>query len=205
MVDTKTNVTIITNEGKKLSPNLKKAKWGEDVYQLIHVGDFIFDETNDVKFRDIERGNQLIVKVTDANNHKRTFYNWIESVTARFDRGTDGTPTNEISLKTTSYPSMLTRNFIEGSYSFSKGYGQLVKKFTKNFDFNTNRVKLIQRKGVINFTKMPILEAIRRMASIEDWCFYFRDKEIIFEPCTPPKDSGVVLTDKEILSGTYTK
>ena len=60
-------------------------------------------------------------------------------------------------------------------------------------------------EGLIGFKRMTLLEAFRRMASIEGWCFYFRDKNIIFEPCTPPKDSGVVLTDKEILSGTYTK
>lgn len=52
---------------------------------------------------------------------------------------------------------------------------------------------------------MTILEAFRRMAYLQDWCLYFRDNIIFFEPCKPAQDSGIVITDDQMLSGGFTK
>jgi len=202
----KHKIIIIDSKGKKLETTLKNGKWTEGVYQLINDADFVFDESENVKFRDIERGNELLLKVTDKNKNKRTFYFLVESVTTHFEHGkTENKSKNEVIIKATSYPSILTKNTIEGKHKFSQGYGQIVKKFARKYGFKTNDVKLLNKKGEIYFKRMSILEGIRRMASLEGWCFYFRDKNIIFQPCTPPRESGVVITDKEMISGTFTK
>jgi len=199
-------LTIINSEGKKLVTVLKDAKWGEGVYQLVDVADFVFDESEKVKYKDIERGNELHLKVIDKNKVKKTFYYWIESVTINFEHGkTENESKNEVVIKATSYPSILTKHTIEGKHKFSQGYGQIVKQFARKYGFQTNDVKLLKKSGEIFFRKMPILEAMRRMASLEGWCFKFRDKNLIFGPCTPPKESGVVITEKEMISGSFTK
>lgn len=197
---------IINSKGKKLETTLTDGKWGEGVYQLVDVADFKFQESEKVGFKDIERGNELMIKVIDKNKNKRTFYYWVESVTTHFDHSKTGKDAkDEVVIQATSYPSILTKKTIEGKYKFSQGYGQIVKKFARKYGFKTDDVKLLKKKGEIFFKRMTILEAIRRMASLEGWCFNFRDKNIIFQPCTPPRESGVVITDKEMISGTFTK
>lgn len=199
----KSKLIIFSSKKGKIVTELKEGNWGESVHQIINVGTFSFEESENVHYADIEKGDELVLEVIDDKKNKRKFFYWIESVSMHFDREKESP--NEVIIQANSFPSILTKNTIEGIQKFSKGYGEIVKKFAKQHRMNTTRVKLINKKGMIFFKRMTLLEAFRRMASIEGWCFYFRDKNIIFEPCTPPKDSGVVLTDKEILSGTYTK
>ena len=199
--------TVIPQKGKKITISLKDGKWGESSYQLIDVGKFVFDETESSSFSSIEKGDEIILKATDKAKNSKTFYYWIEKVELHFenDPKTGNEIKNEVIITATSFPSILTRNFIEGTYKFSKGYGEVVKKIVKNHGVNTKNVKLAPKSGFIFFKRMTILEAIRRMASTEGWCFYFRGKEIYFEKCKPPHDSGVIITADEMIRGTITK
>ena len=186
---------------------LKKAEWGEDSYQLVHSGVFSFAQTNELRYADIEKENELILTVNDKNKNTRIFYFFVDGVTSTFkkDPETGKTLFDEITINAFSYPSILTRNTIEGTFEFSKGFGEIVQKVSKKYGIKTLNVKLIKKKGRIYFKKMSILEGFRRMASIENWCFYFRDKNIVFGPCKPPEDSGVTITDKDMIGGTFTK
>ena len=111
---------------------------------------------------------------------------------------------NEITLNGISYTSILSRNIIEGSFEFGNGYGEIVKQFGEKYGFGTSHVKLVEKTGMIFFKQMPLLEAIRRMELIANWHFFFRDKEMIFEPCQPPQDSGVTIIEDQVTKGTYT-
>ena len=203
----KAHLIIKTSKSKILKTELKRGHWAEDVEKLIDVGTFSFEETTNVKFRDIERGNELILKMVDKNGNKHDYYYWVESVGTHYkrDEKTGKIITNEIILKCSSYPSILTKNSIEGMHMFKQGYGELVKTYAKKFGFDVSGIKMINKNGFIYFTRMSLLESFRRMAYIERWCFNFRDKRIVFGPCTSPEDSGVVLTSNEILEGTFTK
>lgn len=186
---------------------VKTATWGEDWYTLIHEGTFSFDATSEIGYIDIDKGNELVLTVTDQNDLTRIFYFFVDRVTSKFEKdpNTGKILVDEIIINAISYPSILTRNTIEGSFTFSNGYGEVVRKIAENYGFDITSVKLIKKEGTIYFKKLPILEAFRRMAALENWCFYFRDKKIIFEPCKPPEDSGVVLTDDQINKVTATK
>ena len=198
---------IKTSKAGALKTELSKGSWGESIEYLIDYGKFSFKETDKIEFTNIEKNDELILKVIDSNGNKRKFYYWVESVRIDFeqDEKTGKIKTNEITLQASSYPSILTKNTVEGTYKFNQGYGEIVKKFARRFGFKVNSIKMIDKKGYIDFKRMTLLESFRRMAYIEGWCLNFRDKSIIFEPCTPPKDSGVVITDKEMLRGTFTK
>lgn len=202
----KAHLIIKTSKSKILKAKLKKGSWGGDVEKLVDVATFSFEETDEVKFKDIERGDEIILQV-DKNGSERDFYYWVESVVTHFERDekTGKNITNEVILKSSSYPSILTKNTIEGVHTFKQGYGEIVKKYAEKFGFDVSSIKMINKKGCIYFTHMPLLESFRRMARIEGWCFNFRDKRIVFGPCTPPENSGVVITDEEMLEGTFTK
>ena len=203
----KPQLIIRTLKAGILKTELEKGRWRESTDKLIDIGIFSFIETDNVKFKDIEKDDELILKVVDRKGNKREFYYWVESVTTHFERDekTGNDKINEIILQASSYPSILTKNTIEGTYEFKQGYGEIVKKNAKKFGFKVNNIKMTDKKGFISFKRMTLLESFRRMSYIEGWCLNFRDKCIIFGPCTPPKDSGVVITSKEMLKGTFTK
>ena len=203
----KPQLIIKTSKAGILKTELEKGEWGESTDKLIDIGIFSFIETDDVKFKYVEKDDELTLKVVDGKGNKREFYYWVESVTAHFERDekTGNAKTNEIILRASSYPSILTKNVIEGTYEFKQGYGEIVKKNTEKFGFKVKDIKMIDKKGFISFKRMSLLESFLRMAYIEGWCLNFSDKYIIFGPCTPPKDSGVVLTNKEMLKGVFTK
>jgi len=203
----KATLEVKTRKKGLITVPLKKGKWGENAYQRVYHGVLTFDETAEIGYADIEKGDELALTVIDENNHTRVFYFFVDIVTLNFERDpkTGKTIFSEITIDGISYPSILSRNVIEGTFEFENGFGDLVKRFGEKYGFSIQRVKLMKKKGVIFFKQMPILEAIRRMAVIENWCFYFIDKEIIFEPCQPPKDSGIVITGDEINKGTYSK
>ena len=123
----KTEVIIKNSKNKKMKVKLKDGKWGESVYQLVNIATFTFDETDDARFIDIERGDEVLVKSRDAKGNKRDFYYWVESVTTHFekDKETGKDKENEIILKCSSFPSILTRHTIEGNFKFTKGYGEI--------------------------------------------------------------------------------
>ncbi|MDE1812602.1 MAG: hypothetical protein KGH85_07035 [Thaumarchaeota archaeon] len=208
MPDSHTAVLKVKTQKKgTITLPLKKGQWGEDPYKRVHDGVFSFNETDKLGFEDIEKGDELSLTVTDKDGHTRIFYYFVEKVTLDFEKDptTGKTIFSEITINGISHASILSRNIIEGTFEFEGGYGDIAKQFGEKYGFDTSGVKLIKKKGMIFFKQMPILEAIRRMALIENWCFYFRDKMMIFEPCHPPLDSGVVLTEDQIIKGIYTK
>ena len=202
----KAQLIIKTSKSKILKTKLKKGHWEGSVEKLVDIATFSFEENDEVKFKDIERGDEVILQV-DANGSKRNFYYWIDSVVTHFvrDEKTGKIITNDVTLESSSYPRILTKNTIVGVHTFKQGYGEIVKKYAEKFGFDVSGIKMIDKKGFIYFTHMPLLESFRRMAYIEGWCFNFRDKRIVFGPCTPPEDSGIVITDEEMLEGTFTK
>ena len=138
----KTQLIIKTSKAGILKTELKKGRWEESTDKLIDIGSFSFIETDNVKFKDIEKDDELILKVVDRKGNKREFYYWVESVTIHFERDekTGEDKTNEIILKASSYPSILTKNTIEGTYKFKQGYGEIVKKNVKKFGFKVNDI-----------------------------------------------------------------
>lgn len=203
----KTILEVKTRQKGIMTVPLKKGNWKEDAYKQVHNGTFSFDETDKLGYTDIEKGDELVLTVTDRNGHTRIFSFFVDVVTVNFEKDpkTGKTIFSEITINAISYSSILSRNIIEGTFEFEMGYGEIAKQFGEKYGFNTSGVKLIEKKGMIFFKQMPVLEAIRRMALIENWCFYFMDKIMIFEPCHPPLDSGVVFTEDQITKGTFTK
>jgi len=206
---TKSEITIKSSKGGELKPVCRKANWGESIKEHITVGTFVFEDKDAQIFKSVEQYDEILVTVTNLESKKviATLDGFVEKMTTNFekDKETMDITKSEVTIEARSFSSILTRNKIKGLYKFQNGYGEIVKQIATKYGFDTENVKLTKKLGEIYFKELTILEAFRRMAYLQDWRLYFRDRKIFFEPVSAPEDSGVVLTDENILSGGYTK
>jgi len=205
----KPDITIKSSKGGEIKPVYLRMKWHESVEELIQVGAFVFEDKDAKIFKSVEQYDEILVTVTNLESNKviAKLDGFVEKMTTNFekDKKTMEIIKSEVTIEARSFPSILTRNKIKGLYKFTNGYGEIVKKIAAKYGLDTKNVKLTKKSGKIYFKEMTVLETFRRMAYLQDWRVYFRDRKIFFEPVRPPEDSGVVLTDKNIISGGYTK
>jgi hypothetical protein len=175
----------------------------------IGIGTFRIKAESFPATKDAKPGDEITLVMTNiASGVVLTpFVGFIDRITDDFEKNPETLEMirEEIIIQGRSFPSILTKHSIEGTFSFTKGFGQVVAKFSKDHGFDTSAVKYRKRTGVIHFNKMPILEAFRRMAYIEQWRVYFHGKKIFYEPWKPPVDSGITLTDDNLVKGSYTR
>ena len=196
-------------EGPKHKPVvilLRKAHWGSSVRQLVDKATFIIDRLKGPNNLTIDPQDELTLTMIDVETGRRTemFNGFVYRSTTNFEKdgNTGKIIKNDVLVSARSFPSVLTRNTIEGIFTFKRGFGEIVKEYAEKFGFNTTHVKLIPRQGTAFFTRIPVLEALRRMAYMQRWRLYFEGKKIFFEPWKPAPHSGVTLTDEDMIKGS---
>ena len=111
-----------------------------------------------------------------------------------------------IRLQGRSYSSVLLDTKISRKIHYTEGYGQVLKEILKNTPLKTDGVLKTKGKGTIIFRNVPLIDVVRQLAEEIGWTFKVdHDKVFHFNPVTPPKDSGITLTDKDIKSLRFVK
>ncbi len=206
---TKLDVVIKSSKGGEIKPKHIKFHLHGSQEDLIQVGTFVFEDKDANIFKSVEQYDEIFAMVTNLDSNKVILKldGFVEKMTNNFkkDPSTMTITKSEVTIEARSFPSILTRNTIKGLYSFRNGYGEIVKNIASKYGFDTSNIKLIDKSGKIFFKEITIIEAFRRMAYLQDWRVHFDNRVLFFEPVRAPEDSGVVLTDENILGGGYTK
>lgn len=205
----KGHIEIITKTGKSFKIDFSDMVNGGvtlSVYRYIDRCVCSFNDNNYNAFRDFENGSEVKVFFWEKarNAEKQIFYGLVDNVRIDFDKTKD---MEVVSFVGKGFATVLT-NVILKQYEmkYEKGYGEVIKKLVEQFNlFNVDGVLEDMEKGAVYFDKISILEAMRTLAYVKGWCLIFEGKTILFESCKTPKDSGIVITDKDIISGSFTK
>jgi hypothetical protein len=206
----KAELEIISKDGKKFTVALASfdATPGS-LRQHIGVGTFRIKAESFPATREAKPGDEISLFTTnlDTGVILNPFIGFIDRITDDFEKNPDTMEMirEEVIIQARSFPSVLTKHAIEGTFRFTKGYGEIVARIARKYGFDTKGVKYRQRKGTIHFNKMSTLEAFRRMAYLDHWRVYIQGKKIFFEPWKQPEDSGITLTDDNLIKGSYTR
>lgn len=111
-----------------------------------------------------------------------------------------------IRLQGRSYYSILLDNKFSGRVDYTEGYGQVLREILKSTPLKPDGIVKTQGRGTIIFRNAPLIDIVRQLAEEMGWTFRVdNDKIFYFNPITPPKDSGITLTDKDIKSMRFVK
>lgn len=109
-------------------------------------------------------------------------------------------------LQGRSYSSVLLDNKFSGRIDYTEGYSQVLREILKSTPLKPDGVLKTQGKGTIIFRNAPLIDIVRQLAEELGWTFHVdNDKVFYFNPITPPKHSGITLTDKDIKSMRFVK
>jgi phage protein D len=104
------------------------------------------------------------------------------------------------------YYSILLDTRISGKIDFKNGYSQIIKEILKSTPFNPDGVLDSQGSGTIILKNAPLIDVIRQIAEEIGWTFKVDEEKVFhFKPITPPKNSGITLTDKDLKSFRFVK
>lgn len=196
-----TKIEIQCSKGRKISEMITKAKWSEEPTNRVDTGWFSFESNKPIS-KYIEPQDRITIKIHyDNDSIDVGFIGFVDKVETDYQRDPE---TKQFTKECTtifasSMASLLTRNFVEGNFKFTKGFGEIIRKFGKKYGFDTNKVRLLNKSGAIYFKKMPIMEGFSRMAYLQGWCFYFHKNKIVFKSCKPGKPK-VTIKGEDTLS-----
>jgi len=196
-----TKIEIQCSKGKKISETITQAEWSEERINRVDIGWFSFESMKPIS-KYIEPQNRVIIKVHyDDDTIEMGFIGFVDKVETNYQRDpeTKQFVKEYTKIFASSMASILTRNFVTGNFKFTKGFGEIIRKFGKKYGFDTNKVRLLNKSGTIYFKKMPIMEGFSRMAYLQGWCFYFHKNKIVFKSCKPEKPK-VTIKGEDILS-----
>lgn len=194
-------IEIQCSNRKKISEIITQAKWSEEHTNRVDTGWFSFESIKPIS-KYIEPQDRITIKAHyDDDSIEIGFIGFVNKVETDYQRDpeTKQFAKENTTIFASSIASLLTRNFIEGNYKFTKGFGEIIRKFGKQYGFDTNKVQLLNKSGVIYFKKMPIMEGFSRMAYLQGWCFYFHQNKIVFKSCKPEKPK-VTIKGEDTLS-----
>jgi len=109
-------------------------------------------------------------------------------------------------LQGRSYSSVLLDTKVSGKINYTEGYSQVLRDFLEKTPLSPNGIRDTEGEGVIILKNVPLIDVIRQLAEELVWTFSVdHDKVVYFEPFSPPKKSGITLTDKDIKSLRFVK
>jgi len=196
-----TKIEIQCSNGKKFFERVTEAKWSEERTDRVDQGWFSFESIKPIS-KYIEPRDRVTIKIHfDDDSLDVGFIGFVDKVETDYQRDPETKQFAKecITIFASSKASLLTRNFIEGDFKFTKGFGEIIQKFGKKYGFDTSKVRLLNKSGIIHFKKMPILEGFSRMAYLQGWCFYFHKNKIVFKSCKPEKPK-VTIKGEDTLS-----
>lgn len=105
-----------------------------------------------------------------------------------------------------SYSAVLLDTKISGRIDYTEGYSQVLIEILKETILKPDGVLATKGKGTIILRNAPLINVIRQLSEEIGWTFRVdHDKVFHFKPISPPKNSGVTLTDKDIKSFRFIK
>jgi hypothetical protein len=111
-----------------------------------------------------------------------------------------------IRLQGRSYSSVLLDSKVSGRINYSQGYSQVLRELLKETPLKPEGIPNTEGKGTIIFRNAPLIDVVRQVAEEMVWTFEVdHDKVFHFKPFTPPKNSGITLTDKDMKSFRFVK
>ena len=109
-------------------------------------------------------------------------------------------------LQGRSYSSLLLDAKVSGKIHYTEGYSQVLRELLKKTPLRPDGILNTQGKGTIIFRNTPLIDVVRQIAEEKVWTFKVdHDKVFHFKPFTPPKNSGITLTDKDLKSFRFVK
>ena len=109
-------------------------------------------------------------------------------------------------LQGRSYSSVLLDSKVSGKIHYTQGYSQVLRELLKETPLKPKGILNTEGKGTIVLRNAPLIDVVRQIAEEMVWTFEVdHDKVFHFKPFTPPKKSGITLTDKDIKSFRFVK
>jgi len=109
-------------------------------------------------------------------------------------------------LQGRSYSSVLLDSKVSGKINYTQGYGQVLRELLRETPLKPKGILSTEGKGTIVLRNAPLIDVVRQIAEEMVWTFEVdHDKVFHFKPFTPPKKSGITLTDKDIKSFRFVK
>jgi hypothetical protein len=109
-------------------------------------------------------------------------------------------------LQGRSYSSVLLDSKVSGKIHYAQGYSQVLRELLKETPLKPKGILDTEGKGTIVLRNVPLIDVVRQIAEEMVWTFEVdHDKVFHFKPVTPPKKSGITLTDKDIKSFRFVK
>jgi len=109
-------------------------------------------------------------------------------------------------LQGRSYSSVLLDSKVSGKIHYTQGYSQVLRELLKETPLKPKGILDTEGKGTIVLRNVPLIDVVRQIAEEMVWTFEVdHDKVFHFKPVTPPKKSGITLTDKDIKSFRFVK
>lgn len=113
----------------------------------------------------------------------------------------DGQSKETMRLQGRSYSSILLDTKFSGKINYTEGFSQVLREILKNTPLKPDGILNTEGKGVIIFRNTPLIDIVRQIAEEIGWTFRVDHNKVFhFNPITPPKKSGITLTDKDIKS-----
>jgi hypothetical protein len=81
------------------------------------------------------------------------------------------------------------------------GYAEILRELLKKTPLRNDGIKETKGEGDIFFRNVPLIDIIRHLSENIGWTFRVdKDKIFYFQTISPPEDSGIVITDKDMIS-----
>jgi len=104
-----------------------------------------------------------------------------------------------VKIQGRSFFSFLLDNRISGKFEYKEGFSQVLREALKNTPLKGNNILNTQGKGTVILRNIPFVDLFRQLAEEINWTFKVDHNKVVhFNPITPPKHSGIKITDKDI-------
>jgi hypothetical protein len=205
----KVEVEIKTKTGKRLiimSSEGFRMKGTKSLFSYVDRFQVSYDDAQSDFFKDLNGGDEVTIATIDGATGARQpiFGGSLGTIRADFD---NPKKVRIVTFDTASFAEELAMARLdEHEIHFNMGYGEVVKKLAAGQGpFDVTQVRCDNSSGIAYFDKISILDAMRTLAHVKGWCLGFEGRAITFAPCPPPTNSGITLTDKDIIRGHFEK
>jgi len=115
-------------------------------------------------------------------------------------------PKEIVRLQGRSYSAVLLDTKVSGKIHYTEGYSQVLRELLEETPLKPDGIRDTKGEGLIIFKKVALIDIVRQLAEELVWTFKVdHDKVVHLEPFSPPKKSGITLTDKDIKSLRFVK
>lgn len=196
-----TNSWGSTNEVS--SKDLLRIQTKESMLRYAGMFDILIDNTNGKNSRLCEANDEVEIWLGyEETGTGKVMAGFIDRVI--FEKDEESRKT--IRLQGRSYSSVLLDRKISGKIHYTEGYSQALREILKDTPLKPDGILNTKGKGTIIFRNAPLIDVIRQLAEEAGWTFKVdHDKVFHFKPFTPPENSGITLTDKDIISYRFVK